>query len=35
MQDYLAGDGYGVTLADLSYFPNLAYCVRLGLRLEG
>lgn len=23
-----------MTLADLSFFPNLAYCVRLGLRLE-
>ncbi len=33
--DFLAGPGYGPTLADLSFFPNLAYLVRLGLRLEG
>jgi glutathione S-transferase len=31
--DYLAGSA--VSLADFSLFPNLAYMVRLGLRLEG
>jgi len=30
---YVAGDAF--TLADASFFPNLAYCVRLGLALEG
>ena len=29
---FLAGDD--ITLADLCFFPNLAYCVRLGLQLE-
>ncbi len=33
--DFLAGPGYGPTLADISFFPSLAYMVRLGLRLEG
>ena len=32
MQIYLAGEA--VTLADCAFFPNLAYCVRLGLQLE-
>ena len=32
---YLAGPGHDVTLADFSFFPNLAYMVRLGLQLEG
>ena len=35
---YLAGETYlagnELSLADLSFFPNLAYCCRLGLRLE-
>ena len=29
---YLAGED--LSLADLAFFPNLAYCVRLGLQLE-
>ncbi len=33
--DFLAGPGYGPTLADMSFFPSLAYMMRLGLRLEG
>jgi len=32
---YLAGPGNDVSLADFSFFPNLAYMVRLGLALEG
>jgi hypothetical protein len=32
---YLAGPGHDVSLADFSFFPNLAYMVRLGLQLEG
>lgn len=30
---YLAGPGIGATMADFSFFPNLAYMVRLGLEL--
>lgn len=33
--DYLAGPGHDLSLADCSFFPNLAYMVRLGLKLEG
>ena len=32
---YLAGPGQDVSLADFSFFPNLAYMVRLGYVLEG
>jgi glutathione S-transferase len=32
--DFLAGPGCGLSLADLSFFPQLAYIVRLGFKLE-
>jgi glutathione S-transferase len=30
----LAGPVFGMTLADASFFPSLAYMFRVGLRLE-